>query len=500
MNRQFVSIWFPWLKTDWLVKRNPGLKKMAFITAVKQRGKMLVTAANALAEKKGVYAGMPVADARAICTGLEVIEDEAGIEEKLLLAMAKWCIRFTPVAAVDGKDGLLLEATGCYHLWKGQQQYLREIKKRFTELGYAVRITMAPTIGTAWALSRYAADEMIVSPENIVPALKTLPPAALRIEPETVRKLELSGLVTIRHFIQMPLATLRRRFGTLLISRLSQATGTEPEWLNSVEPAPEYCHRLPCLEPVFTAVAIEIAIQELLDELCSRLVKEQKGIRQAVLKCYRVDQKLIEVVIGTGRASVNKAHLFKLFETKIDTIEPGFGIELFTLTATKVQAIKTAQDVLWAEPNGLTDTGLSELIDRVRMKVPGVRIQRLLPKEHYWPERSFAATTDIHTVQESNWNYTRPRPLQLLDPPHSITVTAPVPDYPPMSFRYRGALHRITKADGPERIEPEWWISAGQHRDYYYVEDEAGHRYWLFRSGHYDVEKTYQWFLHGFFA
>jgi len=32
------------------------------------------------------------------------------------------------------------------------------------------------------------------------------------------------------------------------------------------------------------------------------------------------------------------------------------------------------------------------------------------------------------------------------------------------------------------------------------VEDEEGHRYWLFRSGHYDAEKSYGWFLHGFFA
>jgi protein ImuB len=56
------------------------------------------------------------------------------------------------------------------------------------------------------------------------------------------------------------------------------------------------------------------------------------------------------------------------------------------------------------------------------------------------------------------------------------------------------------KADGPERIEPEWWLQTGQHRDYYCVEDEEGHRYWLFRLGHYDAEKTYQWFIHGFFA
>ncbi len=88
----------------------------------------------------------------------------------------------------------------------------------------------------------------------------------------------------------------------------------------------------------------------------------------------------------------------------------------------------------------------------------------------------------------------------MLPQPHAIEVTAPIPDYPPMLFRYKGALHKIVKADGPERIEPEWWIEEGTHRDYYSVEDEEGRRYWLFRSGHYEAQKKGGWFLHGFFA
>lgn len=59
---------------------------------------------------------------------------------------------------------------------------------------------------------------------------------------------------------------------------------------------------------------------------------------------------------------------------------------------------------------------------------------------------------------------------------------------------------RIIKADGPERIEREWWLNEGKHRDYYYVEDEKGQRYWLFRLGHYHSKIAAQWFIHGFFA
>ncbi len=97
------------------------------------------------------------------------------------------------------------------------------------------------------------------------------------------------------------------------------------------------------------------------------------------------------------------------------------------------------------------------------------------------------------------WPTDKPRPLQLLPKPEPIEVTAPIPDYPPMLFRYKGKLHTVIKADGPERIEQEWWLQQGQHRDYYRVENGEGCRYWLFRLGHYDDE-TYQWFIHGFFS
>ena len=100
----------------------------------------------------------------------------------------------------------------------------------------------------------------------------------------------------------------------------------------------------------------------------------------------------------------------------------------------------------------------------------------------------------------TSWKTDKPRPIQILSTPERIDVTAPIPDYPPMLFRYKGKLHKIKNADGPERIETEWWLEKGQHRDYYSVEDEEGNRYWLFRLGHYTSDQKPQWFIHGFFA
>jgi protein ImuB len=100
-------------------------------------------------------------------------------------------------------------------------------------------------------------------------------------------------------------------------------------------------------------------------------------------------------------------------------------------------------------------------------------IHRYLPDEHYWPERSFKSASSLHEKLSTTWRTDKLRPLQVLSKPEFIEVTAPIPDYPPMLFRYKGQLHKIVRADGPERIEQEWWIQQGQHRDYYSVEDES---------------------------
>ncbi len=461
------------------------------------RGRMVVTAANALAEAQGIYIGMALADARAIVPGLQVLDDKPELIDKLLKYIAEWCIRFTPYAAVDPPDGIILDVTGCSHLWDGDEHYLNEIVNRLKTRGYHVRAAIADTIGAAWAGARFG-QSFIINTAEQTEALLSLPPASLRLEAEIIERLHKLGLRQIKDFISMPRSALRRRFGNLIVTRLNQALGLEEEFIQPVMPIEPYQERLPCLEPILTATGIEIALQRLLEALCERLQKEQKGLRVASFKCYRIDGKLEIVHIATNSPSYNVKHLFKLFEIKLSTIEPDLGIELFVLEASKVEDHAPSQQKLWEAMWSLDNVQLSELIDRLAGKVGANAIHRFLPDEHYWPERSFKLALSLQEQKSSEWNLDRPRPIQLLAAPEHIEVTAPVPDYPPMNFRYKGKLHKIKKADGPERIEQEWWLQDGQHRDYYTVEDEEGCRYWLFRLGHYD--EKYQWFIHGFFA
>lgn len=179
MQRRYLSIWFRYLTTDWQTIRRPELADVPFVFAVTERGRKIITAMNAHAENEGLSIGMNVADARAIFPDLEVIEAKEGRNAKLLNGLGTWCIRYAPIVALDLPDGLIIEISGCAHLWGGESTYLKEIVTRLKGNGYQARAAIADTIGTAWAIARFGKGSAIIDGGEQAQAILTLPPAAL---------------------------------------------------------------------------------------------------------------------------------------------------------------------------------------------------------------------------------------------------------------------------------------------------------------------------------
>lgn len=500
MGRRYAVLWFPFLLTDWYTRSNPHLRNIPFVFAVPLRGRMSISAVNPVAVQLGVMSNMVVADAKAAIPGLEVLQDKPLRKERLLKGIGLWCMRYTPMVSIDIADCLILDITGCTHLWGGEGAYLQDINRQLKKKGYEVRISIAPTIGTALAVARYGQHGSIVSEHEQLDILSTLPLAALRLEFPLLERLKKLGFRTVGSVLQIPSQVLKRRFGASLLKRIAQALGKEDEYITPLKPVIPYTERLPCLEPIKTATGIEMAIEKLLIVLCKRLAGEGKGLRKTCLSCYRLDGKVVHMEIGTNRASAHVQHLLSLFKQKISTIRPGLGIEVFVLEVLKVEDATAVQELLWNGEGSLSNEALAELLDRFKGRDAACCISRFLPDEHYWPERSIREASSLTEKRTTYWRTDRPRPTRLLNPPQPIEVSAPIPDYPPMLFRYKGEVHLLKKADGPERIEREWWIERGEHRDYYYVEDEQGRRYWLFRLGHYQGDRSPNWYLHGFFA
>jgi protein ImuB len=502
MQKRFVSIWFRHLLADWQLIRRPELAAVPFVFAAADHGRIIITSVSQLALEAGIEQGMRAADAKAICAGLEILDDKPGRPAQLLRGLGDWCIRYAPIVSIDefAMDGLLMDVSGCAHLWGGEREYIKHIISTFKSKGYTVRLAIADTPGAAWAVSRWGKRTPLIPVGGHTEALLSLPPEALRLDDALIIKLRKLGFTQIKSFIGMPRSVLRRRFGEPFLLRLAQALGTEEEVLTPLQPVLPFQERLSCIEPIKTRTGIEIAITKLLECMCKRLQEEGKGLRTGILTGHRIDGQIVQIAIGTSAATHSVSHLYKLFQLKIDQIKPGLGIELFILDAPKVGDVEVPQGAMWTATPGLDDQSVTQLLDRVAGKVGAGVIHRYLPATRYWPERSIKGALTLSEKPIADWSTSRPRPTELLKQPDPIEVMALIPDHPPKFFIYKGVQHLVAKADGPERIEREWWLDQGEHRDYYQVEDDKGQRYWLFRSGHYGAEKKYKWFIHGFFA
>ena len=156
------------------------------------------------------------------------------------------------------------------------------------------------------------------------------------------------------------------------------------------------------------------------------------------------------------------------------------------------------------------EDGLAPLIDRLVNRLGPERVWRAAPVESHVPELSVGRAPVLGAPPPGAvaWNRETPRPVRLFRRPEPVEdVTALLPDDPPLQFRWRGRLHRVRRAEGPERVGEEWWkrgideISVSHVRDYYRVEDAEGARFWLFRAGLYGgSDAPPKWWLHGLFG
>jgi len=441
---------------------------------------------------------MPLADARAIDPGLVVAAADPAGDAAALARVASWCGRWSPWTAPVPPDGIALDVSGSAHLQGGEEELLAEAVERLGKLGIAAQAAIAPSAGAAWALARFGgARTVVVPPDGTRAALAGLPVAALRLMPETVEMLTRLGLRHVGDLYPLPRPALVLRFGEGLALRLDQALGARAEPLSPLPPPPTRFARRRFAEPIATPDDIRAATALLLDALCCRLAEESTGARRLALTLHRVDGGACVVEIGTARAAREPRHLLRLFDERLGTIDPGLGIEDMMLAATLAEPQGATQLAL--DRTAAAGDALPALIDRLTARLGAGAVRRPLLVESHWPERAVRLAVPLDPARNAI-HPDRPRPVRFLPEPEPVEAVAPVPDDPPLLFRWRKVMHRVRRAEGPERIAGEWWRGAKELRDYYRVEDEDGRRFWLYRAGLYRADKPARWYLHGVFA
>lgn len=532
--RRILSVWLP----DWPVYRLARAQRLdvtlpLVLRAARQGGERIV-ALNEVARSLGASRGQLLADAQAVAPKLVVFGEDLEADRIALKRLADWCERYTPwtatdpVPVYDAPDGLLLDITGCAHLFGGEARLAEMLKARLAGFGFPARLAIAPYPGTAWALARYGRrDVSLVGPGDVRVALDPLPLMALRIPLSMVDDLARLGVKKIGDLHALPRAPLVARFGKVLAKRFDQALGHDAEPISPMPPDIVFRTVLSFAEGLVGLPDIEQAIRLLCDEMVPLLKGAGQGARRLKLYLFRSDGVRFDVLVGTSTPSDNAAHLASLFADRITGfshnagiggVEIGLGIETMVLHVTAADALEAHQDGLddAARKTRLKKrpTDLGFLVDRLGNRLGFERVGRVCPRESHVPERAVVfvpAIAGIRPLEESrephDWRVEERqrvgRPLRMLLCAEPVETLAEVPDGPPRRFRWRRVVYHVAFSEGPERISPEWWQTGASHlsRDYYSVEDQEGRRFWLYRDGVLGREtRLPQWYVHGVFG
>lgn len=455
----------------------------------------------------GLFPGQKATDAKALVPELITAEAEPDADAEALTALVLWCVRFSPAVAADAPDGLILDITGVAHLWGGEAEMMADLRRRLRSAGLPFRLAIADTPGAAWALAHFGPDGAIAPPNGQAALLGPLPPAALRLEPAAAAQLARLGLTRLDQLIGLPRAPLARRFGAGVVGRLDQALGHAPEALTFRRPPTPWVARLALLEPISAPEDMARVTEDATASLCARLETANRGARRFEITFHRVDGKALPLTVGLSLAGREARRIARLFMPKLETVDPGFGIECVTLAAYAVEAVSGRQTRIEAGLAPAVEDGLAPLIDRLANRLGPERVWRAQPLESHVPELAVGRAPPLEGAGAA-WDRETPRPMRLFRRPEPLeAVTALLPDDPPNQFRWRGRLHRVRRAEGPERIGEEWWtrpidaVGIDRVRDYYRVEDQDGGRFWLFREGLFnDPSAPPNWWMHGLFG
>lgn len=503
-----ISVYLPTWPTDRLRRVAGETTPPAdtpLVLAGKEKNRRIVTAADAAALAAGLRPGMPLTKAQVLVPNLLIEDANAQADAESLERLALWVLqRFSPIVTVELPEGLVIDSTGADHLHGGEAAMIDALLGRLVMSGVSARAAIADTRGAAHALARYAAAPTFIAPPGHGgKVIGPLPLEALRLPASVAMGLRTLGFSTISDILAQPRAPLTLRFGPELSRRINQALGEIAEPIEPLRPDELIEVRRPFAEPIGAAETLARYIGKLVPALCAELERQGLGVRRLDLLCHRVDNRIEAVRVGMATPVRDVKRLTRLLCDKIETIAPGFGIELMSLTATIAEPLEARQSAQSLLEEATPD--ISGLIDVLANRIGERAIYRFAPVASDVPERSVCRVPALTPDTGAGWPDHWPRPTRLLPRPEPIETMALLPDHPPVWIAWRGIRRRVRRADGPERVFGEWWKADAELvavRDYFRIEDDAGERFWVFRAGDGENAETgsHKWFLHGVFG
>lgn len=484
----------------------PGDPPLALIE--KQGSAIRLVACDEGALQLGLSPGMTLADARARVPDLRVAERDSAEDEAWLRRIADGCDRFTPMVAPAPPDLLMLDITGCAHLFGGEDALLAAVEDAMGQWASRWRPALADTPEAARALARFGGP---LSKDEI-DALLRLPVAALELDSDAETALRRAGFKRLGDLAGHDHAALAARFGKAMIDRLERILADADSRITPRRAPSRLLFERRFAEPITRNEDALAVIGDLAAEAATVLEQRHRGGRAFAVRLFRSDGQTFDLGIQSSQPLRDPARIMHLFDEAIaslaDPLDPGFGFDMIRLAVRRAEPLAAAQLAL--EGGSVNEEAVASLVDRLSTRLGPGSLCRFAPQDSHVPEQAVLALPAIEAPRPARWTAPEAgepprRPIHLFDPPQPVEVIAAVPDGPPQRFRWRRAVHDVARFEGPERIASEWWRRApgdtGRTRDYYRVEDVRGRRFWLFRHGLYGEETADpRWYVHGLFA
>lgn len=487
-------MWMPRLPVNRLARAGTPVDECLFAVTAEEKNAVRLVSLNGHARRAGLRHEMTLANARAIAPALVTASKEDRKDDAFLAALQRWAERWTPWSASDEKDKLLLNITGCAHLYGGERAMAKEILAALQDLKVDARIGVADTPGAARAAARFGPSSVtLIDAGGTKAALAAYPIEALFLSRDAEFDWKRLGVKRLGDLYRLKSSDIARRCGFAFLRHFEKLIGAAADPVTPTSPVTVFAARMSFPDPIGLADDVAEALRRLAAQVCKRLCEADYGARLLRLTFIRADKQERTADIGLARPTQEAAPIIRQFMMQIDKIDAGAGIDMMRLQAVSTEPFKPVQRS-FAEAGGAD--ALDDLVATLGNKLGFDRVLRWTSEASHVPGRRFRFVEAVGAHARPSWTRVRARPLFMTG---GEPVLVKRPGRPPKEFEWRRTVYTTARAFGPERIGHEWWRSeAGDAvRDYWRVESAEGARLWLTTE---PGERPARWRVAGVFA
>src|SRR5688500_8442220 len=239
----WACILLPQLALDSVLRRLPDPEKpLALVTGPAHL--RCLHAVNASASAAGLGAGLRLSAAHALLAGVTTVEYDAQAEQRWHRFLAAWAYRHSSLVSAQWPGCVVLEARSSFQLLGPWPRFEARLREELTALEFSHRIALAPTPRAARVLAGLRDGMAVTSAPAMHDILAKVPVRRAALPEDAGDRLHRMGVRDLHALRALPRDSLRRRFGTKLLSHLDRLYGEADDPLDCYSPPDHFDSRV----------------------------------------------------------------------------------------------------------------------------------------------------------------------------------------------------------------------------------------------------------------